>query len=46
MIIILGFIAVTFLGLWMVETTKSIEWLNERVDKLEKLTDTDNEVEE
>ena len=43
---ILGVISAIFLGAWMWGMMKSIEWLKERVDELEKLIDTDDEVEE
>ena len=43
---ILGVISAIFLGAWMWGMMKSIEWLKERVDELEELIDTDDEVEE
>lgn len=42
---ILGVISAIFLGVWMWGVSKSIERLEERVDGLEELIDTDDEVE-
>lgn len=44
MIMILGAILAILLGLWMWGVMKSIDWLKKRVDDLEELIDTDDEV--
>lgn len=42
---ILGVISAVFLGVWMWGVSKSIERLEDRVDELEELIETDDEVE-
>lgn len=43
---ILGVISAISLGIWMCGVMKSIDWLKKRVDELEELIDTDDEVKE
>lgn len=43
---ILGVISAIFLGIWMWGVMKSIDWLKKRIDELEELIETDDEVEE